>query len=541
VQALFEQAVGTESLDPSLAMYSNMADGPDPPPIGMAAELISRQSRVILVVDNCPADLHQRLAEVCRQTNSTLSLLTVEYDIQDDTPEGTDVFKLEPSSAELIEDLIRKRFTGFSDINVRSIAVFSGGNARIAIALASTVGQNESVAGLTDETLFRRLFRQSQEHSEALYLDAQVCALLYSFDGEEMGTNGELARLSTLIGRSPLELYQSVAELHRRDLVQKRSRWRAVLPHAIANRLATAALQNIPYQQIEQQLYADESSRMLRSFSRRLGYLHTSPEAQLIVTKWLSEGGCLARIDELDELGRAVLHNIAPVAPEDTLAAFERVITGENGATAIPECREHANLLCTLAYDPALFARCIELLVRLETAEPLDPKAPGIKLFASLFQVILSGTHASLEQRIERVRALLTSDIEARRALGMIALRAMLTTGNITSTAAFDFGARPRDVGYWPATNDEVQHWFSVSLQTAEAAANDPRTNTAVRNALADKFDGLWFGSNQSELARIARSLNSVEPWPEGWLTIRDMLDLHGSNMPVESHTALVA
>lgn len=162
VQALFEQNVGTDSLDPSIAMYTNVADGPDPPPIGMAAELIARQARVILVVDNCPSELHHRLAEVCRQGNSSLSLLTIEYDIQDDTPEGTDVFKMEPSSDALIESLILGRFTSISEIDAKSIAGFSGGNARIAIALASTVGQHESLAGLTDEDLFRRLFRQGQ-------------------------------------------------------------------------------------------------------------------------------------------------------------------------------------------------------------------------------------------------------------------------------------------------------------------------------------------------------------------------------------------
>jgi len=37
VQALFDARVGERSLDPSLAVYTNMADGPDPQPTGLAS------------------------------------------------------------------------------------------------------------------------------------------------------------------------------------------------------------------------------------------------------------------------------------------------------------------------------------------------------------------------------------------------------------------------------------------------------------------------------------------------------------------------
>ena len=69
-------------------------------------------------------------------------------------------------------------------------------------------------------------------------------------------------RLGKLCGKTPQELYRSVAELQRRDLVQQRSVWRAVLPHAIANRLAAVALQNIPYATIQEHLFTEPSGRL---------------------------------------------------------------------------------------------------------------------------------------------------------------------------------------------------------------------------------------------------------------------------------------
>jgi hypothetical protein len=41
-------------------------------------------------------------------------------------------------------------------------------------------------------------------------------------------------------------MYAHVRELQRRDLVQRRRVWGAVLPHAVANRIAAEVLENIP-------------------------------------------------------------------------------------------------------------------------------------------------------------------------------------------------------------------------------------------------------------------------------------------------------
>jgi hypothetical protein len=112
VQALFDDRIGEKSLDPSLAFYTNVADGPDPQPIGLASDLVAARTRAILVIDNCPPELHACLSDICRSPESLVSLISVEYDIREDQPEGTDVFVLEISSNDLIEKLVRHRFPG---------------------------------------------------------------------------------------------------------------------------------------------------------------------------------------------------------------------------------------------------------------------------------------------------------------------------------------------------------------------------------------------------------------------------------------------
>jgi hypothetical protein len=161
VQALFDNRIGENSLDPSLAYYTNLADEPDPTPTAVASNLVAAGEKAIVVIDNCQPELHRRIADLCRTPNTRVSLITIEYDISEDLPEGTDVFSLEASSIDLIVQLITRRFPSISHVDARTIATLSGGNARMAIALAAKVGTNESIAALSDEELFQRLFERT--------------------------------------------------------------------------------------------------------------------------------------------------------------------------------------------------------------------------------------------------------------------------------------------------------------------------------------------------------------------------------------------
>jgi hypothetical protein len=537
VQALFDNRVGVESLDPSMAVYTDMADGPDPSPTVLASDLIASRTRAILVVDNCPPDLHRRLSEICRVPESRVSVITVEYDIREDQPEGTEVFELEPSSIDLIEKLAKRRFSHLSPVDLRTIAEFSGGNARIAIALAGTIDREETVAGMSDEDLFRRLFQQRHEPNESLLMVAQALSLVYSFQGEDVsdGVEAELFRLAAVVGKTGQEVFQSTAELRRRGLVQRRGVWRAVLPQAIANRLAARALQDIPASTIEACLVNGAPERLIRSFSRRLGYLDACPEATQIVRRWLANGGWLANVADFDDLGRTVFNNIAPVDPEASLSALERVLLESESETAAQKSGRYVPLLRSLAYDAALFERSTALLLKIAEAQRAENAEArtndgdtneASRAFASLFPIYFSGTHATLDQRLAVIQSLVRSDDSRKRALGLMALTAALETSHFGPRLSFEFGARSRDYGYWPRTSEAVKEWFRRTLQVTEMlACSDHSSAAQVRTVLADKFRGLWTGATMhDDLERVCRAIAKEIFWTEGWIAVRQTI-----------------
>lgn len=542
VQALFDDRIGSHPLPPSLAVYSNLSDNPDPQPTGLATDLIASRTRAILIVDNCPPDLHRRLSELCIGQTSTVSVLTVEYDVRDDQPEGTQVARLDTSSPQLIERLIRRRYPHLSQVDANTIAEVSGGNARIAIALAETVEDSDTIAGLSNDELFQRLFRQRQDPNNSLLLAAQACSLVYSFQGEALeGKEAELPHLAALAGQSAVEIYRHIGELLRRDLTQQRGVWRAVLPHAIANRLAARALEDTPYDLINQHLVKEGSERLARSFSRRLSFLHDHHVAINIVERWLSTDGLLGNVTMFNDVKRAMFENIAPVLPEAALAALERV--GNHHPDVAPAVwRQHLPLLRSLAYDPAFFERSTQLLERVasQSKDERDAKEAS-DTFVSLFTIYLSGTHATIEQRLGLIEPLLRSDEDKAQALGLAALDMVLEATHFSSAYPFEFGARSRDYGYQPKGLADITRWYSAALTLIERLAlTEGVLKLELRDLLARNFRGLWTSAHMhDELERLSRRFADDGFWREGWAACRQTMHFDRDRLAPEATSRL--
>lgn len=542
LQALFESNVGDEPLDPGLAVYTDYSEETDPSARDMARALVDARQRAILVVDNCNPATHAELARICSTTESKVSLITVEYDVRDDEPERTEVFRLESASPELVADWLKQIFPDISQIDRERIGEFSDGNFRVARALAETLGKGETLGRLKSRELFVRIFQQRNEPDKSLLHAAEDLALLYSYDGSDTSADGELAVLAGIRGVGAAELYAGTAELRRRGLVQVRGRWRAILPHAIANPLAAFALERISPAAWDT-FCATLPPRMLKSLSRRLGYLHDSAEAQAAVARWLQPTGPLGDLLALGEHGLEILANIAPVAPETVLAKIEAELDGANGEAILapnnPLRWQWLSLIKALAYEPHMFEDAAAMLARFVAAEPPDHNNnTAVTPFTELFHLHLSGTRASPEQRRQAIRTLAYSGDAAKLRCASIALDALLEAGHFTSVYNLDFGARSRDWGWRPKIYKDIWDWFDSAVGlTLELTERLPDASSI----LARNVRNLWhFGGCHKALDSASAAILKKGPWIEGWLAFRVALKFDGKGMPKKARRRLV-
>ena len=529
VQALFEDSIGTTLLDPNLAIYADLGAAPSPSALEVAEQLVLEGRQAVLVLDNCPSATHTQLAALVDES-PRLDLITVEFDVREDKPESTDVVRIDAEGTGVAYALVKRRYPALSQINAERIAKFSDGNARLALVLADAVDESESLSDFSNTQLFDRLFYQAGALDISLREAAEVLSLVYSFStNDDVEGVNELGVLAKLIGHTRLSLYKSAQRLVNRQLVQKRSHWRAVLPQALSDRLAAKALENIPTEDILTAFEALPSSRLLISFGKRLGNLHGHENARQIIKRWMSPGGRLYDFGNLQPQDIRLLENVAPVAPQDVLAGFEREAgkptSGKFFSGNNPHHWVFTSLLISIAYESVFFERCVALLAAFSSSDEGAYRNIRDHLF-SLFTLYLSGTQAGPDQRELVIRRYLFSQDSDEQNIGLGMLEAAIKNSHWSSIQSFEFGARPRSFGYQPKTGTELDAWFErfIALAQEGAVSTNIALSRASRELLADNFRALWeLPGLRQKLVDLAMALNQHRPWLQGWRAVRSI------------------
>lgn len=533
-QALFEDDVCEKSLPKANVIYADLGDDLSPTASELVSYLIANNFSCYVVLDNCPPDVHRRLQKQVSSNQAKLSLLTIEYDISDDRPEETEVIHIEPSSEQTVSKLIQKRFSSLGRVNADKIAEFSGGNARIAIALSSRVDSEETLAKFSDEELFQKLFNQRKEATENLLEGAEVLSLVYSFNVSKQEFNDELSTLSRIGGLERNKLNRNQVELLRRQISQRRGNWRAVLPHALANRLARRALENIDPDQINAELLKSDNLRLFTSCAHRLGYLHDYEPARQLVYTWIKAGGPLHNIAVCDSQLLPVLSHIAPVFPDAVLSSIEKASETQDFCS-----RNNQNfplfvrLLRKIAYDDQLFDRAAELILRFAETEKAGENNDSIaNQLSSLFSLYLSGTHATTTRRLAFVKRMLDASDTRQLEIVQNILRSAFETSHWTSYGEFDFGARSRDYGWEPKTDKEKLDWyvgFAELLVPLLESKSEVIANWA-KELLANHFVVLWTYAGCCDfLEGIVRKYGAGGQWPDMWISIKRTIHYNGA------------
>lgn len=533
-QALFEETVGENVLPTTDVIYADLGEDLVPSASEFVSYLIANDFSSYIVLDNCPPDTHRKLQKQIRESGSNLKLLTIEYDISDDKPEETEVIHLDPSSEKIISELLQKRFTGLGRVNADRVAEFSGGNARVAIALASRVDAEKTLTSFTDEDLFQRLFSQRKGATDNLLANAEILSLVYSFNIDEASFNNELDVLAKIGEVDRKALHRTQAELLRRQLAQKRGHWRAVLPHALANRLARRVLENIPINDINQQLIKPENIRLFKSCAHRLGYLHDCEMANQLASTWIKEGGLLYDIMSCNHELLAAMAYIAPLFPEVVLSAIEKASLNPlfTSKKDNPHYSTLVRLLCKLAYEEKYFNRAVSIILKFaETEKEGDNFNNIVNQFMPLFALRLSATQASPECRQTFLKRLLTSDNPRHQEIAKKLFGPALGVNYGLSFAGFDFGARKRDVGWYPGTKQEELEWYDGFIQLLEPylASSDEAAVNFAKDLLVKHFRSLWVYAGCFDLLeRMVTTHAKGGCWPEMWIAIKQVIRYHG-------------
>lgn len=525
-QALFDEQVGHNALNPAFVVYGDLSESPTVTSSQIAEQLVHAQQGGVLIVDNCPADTHRALVRIIQRPDCQVGLLTIDFDIGPDRPEHTKVVHLHKNGDELIGALLSSRVPELSVQDRSRVVEFSDGNARVALAIAHNSGGGDGLAELTDQQLIDRLFHEERRPDDGtLRRCAEVASLVYAFHVEAEGDQeAEHPILAELAEVTPISFYGKVAECVELGTAQKRGTQRAILPHALAIKLATRALDRLPPDMVLAHFSRAGRERLFKSFTRRLGALHQSEAAQRIVQTLMKPNGLLSELTSFTPDDFSIFFNLAPVAPGLALAALERAVTGPAGSMFVtgdvhPQKRELATLARNLAYDAVYFDRAAHVLLAFAKGEAEGENYNAVRpQFFEMFWIGLSWTQAPMEQRYRFIDLMLASDDDDDRLFAIEALSHALDTGPKLSSHDDCFGSRSRGDEWHPATLDEQTAWFRGALDLlVPIACQDGGAALRARSAISADIRSLISIGLHDYIADALRAIRRTAFWPEGW------------------------
>ena len=525
-QALFDKRIGESALDIRNVWYCDLGDSPDPNPQHFIEQMIEEDKPTLIIVDNCGQELHSSLTKYIKDSKK-ISLLTIEYDVNDGLPEETNIYRMQPTTTELLNKVIERHYPELENININKIADFSGGNYRLALAIASNIDKSDNLSILTDDELFKRLFYQKGELNEEVQNVGQIFSLVFSFNLEDSNeAKSELNILSNLAEVTPKKAYRLVEQLRSKDIVQKRGDFRAILPHALANNLAKQAISGLSNLELNQ-LLIDTPERLQTSFLKRLSYLHDNDKVKSLVKGWLAPDGYFGSKILDEQLTETDLRNISlltSICPDELLDVL-KLRHGKDSnflSTSNPNHYSLANLLRNLAYFDRNFKKAFWLLFEIiKTYENYDSKDNSLReLFSSLFHYHLSQSEASFTTKKRVIERLSNNEEYHKYVLDIIDNG--LGSDNRTIFIYGDENGLVQTYSY-RATYNEIWDWFDFLLGKLNVLDNE-YLNECRKIFSSNLKSIIWISGRTDEAIKYLKMFHDRKPFTSALVEVKKII-----------------
>jgi hypothetical protein len=484
------QANVSGDVDRTVVIYADLVIAADEV-AKLALEIADAGSSAILVVDDCPDEVHSKLVAIARRAGSRLRLVTIDVEtkVQDAL-----VIRLEAASDTMIGSIANSVARGLSESDTRFIEEIAKGFPKMAVLAARQEGRSRPTISSAEEILDRVVWGRRHRVEEA----QKALELLSLF--EWVGLGGRVAEEGNSIAEKLGDMTQDAFAEHimsftSRGVILQREESVQVSPIPLAVFLGAKRLTLVKDKLLS--FFLEAPIRLKIGLLRRLRWLDTSQAAKAFARGLLAYD-CMGNLATINtNWGSECLHHLVHVDPDLVMATIHRVFDGSNAdeLQLVSDGRRYLVwALEKLAFRNESFDGAATLLRRLaasETETTFSNNATG--QFTQLYQLYLSGTEASPAMRLLVLDDGLRSLNLKEREVCVGALNKMLQTHHFSrGGGAEEIGTRERLKDWVPSTNAEIWDFFRASLKrlTEIATGSDPLAVQA-KNILASHIRGL--------------------------------------------------
>ena len=421
-----------------------------------------------VVVDDCNSATHDRLLLEIQHKNSKLSLLSIDYHVDDYNPQPGE-YRLKKATLDTLKGIIAEAHPSLNQYQLELIAKFADGYPRIAARLSEAPLEERVTFGtdLEKSLVESLLWGRATPDADARRV-IETLSLFTNVGFENAFQSERWYVAETLCGMSRQMFYEK-AKFFVPRILDVIGDFVRVSPLPLAMRLVEQWYnKNDQSQQAALQTDERMPSRLRESLGERFSDLGELEQAREIARRLTDPNAPFGRAEVLNtEQGSRAFRSLAEVNPEAAVNALIR----EFGNMPVEQLQNNVGpgrrqliwALEAIVFNRQQFIRGMHVLARFAVAENEDIGNNATAEFLHRFQWVLAGTEAEPDLRLQVIDNLLASDDERFVSLAIRALGRALVEGRGRMLGSERQGGRVLE-DWRPKTYGEIHQYIDSAI-----------------------------------------------------------------------------
>ena len=481
-----------DALDKNQIIFCNYADVRDRV-INLARELADSGSGALLIVDDCPDSIHMRLSEAANRQGSNCAVITIGVESKAESMHNNLVVQLSPASDEHIVEIASAVHPEAKGQNATFVRELSQGFPQMAIFAARALQDGDFELNSVEAFVSRIVGSENAKDPSALK-SLQLISL-FTLVGVEGSVENELAEIAEFANKEQSQIFDEISRFVDRGVIHRQGDYAEVQPLPLAMRLANMWMKSVPIGTLAT-LFRSLSEDMKLRMVRRLRWLSWSDEVKDFAETLISEA-LPSEIEIKTEFGSKLLDRFVHLAPDVTMDHMQGLLGGKSvdELLLLEDCRDDILwALEKLVRRRQTFIPAAQLLLKLGTAENEACANNATEQFTNLYQLCLSGTEATPDEKLIVLDQGLSHDDTRVRAICLAALEKMLDIDHCSRFGGSENIGADKALKDWePETDDQITDYYRQALKRLEDIAlgdNQEDAQTAL-NSIGSHLRGL--------------------------------------------------
>lgn len=511
----------------------------NPAILGLVSDWIQAKLEGIVVVDNCDAILHDNLRREVVRLDSRLSLLTLDFNM--DNVRDTRMVQVKPMPAVFIKQMLAPVY-GDKIPDLDRVVDFAEGFPQMAVLLAQSRLDNDPQMGnLNDDVLARKLLWGGKEPNEATEKILRGCALFDKFGLSDEASPEYQFIVRHLLDGANDDFHDCISKFEQRGVVDRRGRYGRIVPKPLAIWLAATWWRRSAPERRNALIQSDMPDSLLESFCEQTIRLDFMPEIKELAADVCGQQGPFGQAEViLSSRGSRLFRAFVVLNPEVTSHALARVIH-QMPRAALLEIdgnvrRNFVYALERLCFHEHCFEESAWTLLKLASAENESWSNNATGQFKQLFSTFLSGTEAPPRLRLRVIDAALGSNDREYRGLAVEALDEVITTRGGSRIVGAEYQGTGAPLEEWKPTvwQEAFDYWNQGLTRLTKIVCSQDELKERAKKSIAEHIRGLVIYGRIDELDEAIRAIVAVDGplWIEAKDSIKTSLEFDSKKMP---------